>query len=225
MFNKLFPVNRQFASHVQLGQVVSQFSELWAFGITKSGQAIQCHFGQPTYKKRSKNIRKHDESMKDCIKCPFKINYSLIGKKTSIRKRVNNGNSGLLPKVYYKVSISSTNSLHTCCLNTSYHRIDISNSSTFDIDPQKFNSIILELKDRPTMKPCKIEKRLKRITPSYLLKRENFFSNFRNRVLNYIMRNTDVDSVSKTDCTSFVNLKASAANELLPCNTPIHQQN
>ena len=98
MFNKLFPVNCQFASHVQLGQVVSQFSELWAFGITKSGQAIQCHFGQPTYKKRGKNIRKHDESMKDCIKCPFKINYSLIGKKNSIRKRVTNGNSGISSK-------------------------------------------------------------------------------------------------------------------------------
>ena len=84
--------------------------------------------------------------MKDCIKCPFKSNYSLIGKKTSIRKRVTNGNSGILPKVYYKVSISSTNPLHTCCLNTSYHRIAISNSGTFNIDPQKFNSIILELK-------------------------------------------------------------------------------
>ena len=58
MFQKLFPVHRQFASHVQLGQVASKFSELWAFGITKSGQVIQCHFGQPTYKNRSKNIWK-----------------------------------------------------------------------------------------------------------------------------------------------------------------------
>ena len=51
---------------------------------------------------------------------------------------------------------------------------------TFDIDPQKFNSVFLELKDYPTMKQCKFEKRLKHIIPNYLLQRDKFLPNFRN---------------------------------------------
>ena len=71
MFKKMFPPKRIFASHVQLGQVVSKFAEKWTFGVTQSGNPIQCHFGKPTYKKCTKDMRKQQDSLKESIKCPF----------------------------------------------------------------------------------------------------------------------------------------------------------
>merc|ERR1740124_959885 len=106
-FHKLFPEKRIFASHIQLGQVATKLADLWSFRIANAGMTIQCHFGAPTYKGRGKNIRNRI-SMKELIKCPFRINY------TSMTKDRRNK---LLPKVYYRVRISSTNATHTCCLN------------------------------------------------------------------------------------------------------------
>ena len=82
MVKIFFPVGQIFCSHIQLFQVASKFAGFWAFEVTRSGCAIQCHFSKPTYQTKcctDKARGKSKESLKLSIKCPFKIGYNVIG--------------------------------------------------------------------------------------------------------------------------------------------------
>ena len=58
MMEKLFPIGRTFCSHIQLFQVASMFAGYWAFEVTRSGCAIQCHFSKPTYQTKCSTKKK-----------------------------------------------------------------------------------------------------------------------------------------------------------------------
>ena len=169
-----------FASHIQLSQAVSKFADLWAFRTTNSGNAIQCHFSKPTYKKRGTGKRKIDESMKNAVQCPFQINYTKLDARKYIRSRVTaNDTSKDLPKVYFKVRISKLMAEHQCTLDTPTHRIAIQNSGTHVIDPEKFQTVIEDLRDDIHMKPTKLREKLKFLVPQRILSQENSWTTFR----------------------------------------------
>lgn len=228
--NRLFQKGRIFASHIQLVQVVKKFADLWAFRITSSGQQIQCHFGKPTYKCRSKGERSYEESMKITIKCPFVINYSILGRRKNIRIRetgsmTENNNTIKLPKVYYQVRISKVNGKHECRLDTPSHRIAIQNSGTFTIEPEKFSSVIKDLQEDINMKRQVLRNKLKYIVPQYLLNRDKFLDNFRSRVINKFMVDLDSTFDNIEDCNSLLDPKSSAADEVIMNDTNLYSDN
>ena len=105
---KLFPVGREFANYRQLEQFVNLFLEGWKISKHRDGNTFKCFYSAP--KKKKKNDIMFEEkfenskmSLKESIKCPFVIRFSIPG----IKKR-------LRPPIFHKVKITYVNAEHTC---------------------------------------------------------------------------------------------------------------
>jgi hypothetical protein len=114
-FNQLFPKGRLFASSKQLKQVADMFLEAWAVSKSVYGKKISCSFSEDRKRKSSVfpiedptgSTREHPVSLKEQIKCPFKILFSLVGHKEINRK----------PKICFQVRITNVDPNHTCKLS------------------------------------------------------------------------------------------------------------
>ena len=225
--DRLFPKGRMFASHKQLDQVVSKFAEAWAFKTTHSGWAVQCHYAKRNYK-YTPNVnsgRKNYESLKDSIQCPFAIHYKLTDfhQKRTTADLLKDFKK--LPKIYSEVRITTVNSCHTCTLDTKYHRCAIQKSGQFQLDVTKMNHVVNEIRRTPMIAPSELQEMLEDFVPSHLLQNPRFISNFRNRVTNYILNNSDSNVITRQQSNALVDSKSCAADEIILTDSTAHRLN
>jgi galactitol-specific phosphotransferase system IIB component len=92
---KLFPEGRVFASHIQLDQAADMFLNSWDVKTTHPGQRISCFYAPSIHKceRLTMDETKHRTTLsspKQHVCCPFRINYSLVGRnRQDIREECN----------------------------------------------------------------------------------------------------------------------------------------
>ena len=130
--NLLFPKGRLFASSKQLDQVADTFLEAWAVSKLVNGKKISCSFSEDRKRKSTVfpiedppgSTREHPISLKEQIKCPFKILFSLVGHKEINKK----------PGIFYRVKITNVDPNHTCRMSVAHHHLALQRQGKLEIN-------------------------------------------------------------------------------------------
>ncbi len=85
--SQLFPSGRIFVSYVQLRVAVEMFQKAWGASTSHGSSRLCCFYGKPSRKPRVSQVEAEKQrirtpSLKEKL-CPFKILYSLQGKRAS----------------------------------------------------------------------------------------------------------------------------------------------
>ena len=146
--NLLFPKGRLFASSKQLDQVAEMFLEAWAISKSLSGKKISCSYSEDTRKRKSNvflvedptsSTREHSTSLKDQIKCPFKILFALVKHKEMNKK----------PGIFYRVKITNVDPNHTCLMSVPHHRLALQRQGKLEINIAGMQDILSLLSEKP----------------------------------------------------------------------------
>ena len=215
---KLFPCGRIFASPTQLDQVANMFLKSWGVKKIHPGQSIKCFYSPSVHKKErltpdQTKRRKVPPSPKSTVKCPFRINYTLVDKGSEKKG-----------KMFHRVKITSTCFEHTCNPSTTSHRIAIERSGCAMPDLVGVQGIVTLLRNKPTLEANVLRPLLKNHIPWFKPSDAKFIANFRRKVLTFILQNPSDVALTQIDVLKLTS-KHSAANEPTIEDNPLSRSN
>ena len=228
--NKLFPVGRIFASDIQLKQYLTNFASAWSFVISRHGKAMVCHYSPPRKRNQTANseiihpsVTDHQQSLKkrksdrETISCPFSIRFNYVG--------VPRANRGIL--ILYQVKITSVNSTHTCTLEPMVQRRAVQASGKLSsIDLNSMKGVIDLLRNKPHTAASTLRPMLENVLPRHCGLTSMFISNFRRRVMNYLIKTDNYEDLTMDTATMLVSKDVNAADEFVQnLDDPIVMQN
>jgi hypothetical protein len=150
----LFPKGRMFASRQQLFQAAKIFSAPGAYQTVHVNHQFMCSYG------KDKSRKNKGTTLKDDIKCPFTIRYTIVG----YNKREEKAH---LPALQFMCKITSTNYAHTCPCTPVSHRVAQTVSHKNIPSAEALKQVIHLMHETPTIDSKVLRKHLASCLPGY----------------------------------------------------------
>ena len=166
-----------FCNYLQLDQYVTLFLKSWKIMKNRYGNSFRCFYSQNKKRRRNTDIIfgktscLNKTSVKDQVKCPFIIRFSIPGIKNKKR-----------PTIFYEVRITQVVATHTCQLSHLAFKVAKRiSTSTKKIDLNALNTALKCLRLDPHLPAIHLRPLLGSCLPLDTCLSKDFIKNFRRR--------------------------------------------
>ena len=217
----LFPIGRRFVNYKQLDEYVTFFLKSWNIQRQRHGNCFQCFYSTRKTKHKLSLFtddgtpRRTKKSLKECIKCPFVIRFSIPGVKNKDK-----------PPIFYEVKITQVNAKHSCGLSTmSFRAANRMSTSAKKFNLEALKVIVQCIRINPSLPALQLRPLLASCLPMNTALSSSFLSNFRRRCHLFIASNEDADELDSTSGSSLISPNRLSEEELTVLDQPIIRNN